>query len=126
MTPGLTRVVVSSLDLSRVAERVPEPPFPLARGVSVLSVIETEGPQRGTTFILQGPREASGAGTAWADRLRSAGWTTLRSYDGHRRVAGDAAGQVHWARRGADQLEAVVLRHDVATRWVVRVSRHAP
>jgi hypothetical protein len=126
MTPGLTRVVVSSLDLSRVAERVPEPPFPLARGVSVLSVIETEGPQRGTTFILQGPREASGAGTAWADRLRSAGWTTLRSYDGHRRVAGDAAGQVHWARRGADQLEAVVLRNDVATRWVVRVSRHAP
>jgi hypothetical protein len=75
---------------------------------------------------LQGPREAAGAATDWADRLRLAGWTTLRSYKGGRSVVGDAAGQVHWARRGAEQLEAVVLRHEAATRWVVRVSRHAP
>jgi hypothetical protein len=126
MTPGLTRVVVSSLDLSRAAARVPDLPFPPARGVRVLSVIETDGPRGATTFILQGPREAAGAATDWTDRLRLAGWTTLRAYDGRRSVVGDAAGQVHWARRGAEQLEAVVLRHDVATRWVVRVSRHAP
>ena len=126
MTPGLTRVVVSSLDLSRAAARVPDLPFPPARGVRVLSVIETDGPRGATTFILLGPREAAGAATDWTERLRLAGWTTLRSYDGRRSVVGDAAGQVHWARRGAEQLEAVVLRHDVATRWVVRVSRHAP
>jgi hypothetical protein len=126
MTPGLTRVVVSSLDLSRAATRVPDLPIPPARGISVLTVIESDGPPGETTFILQGPRDASIAAPEWVDRLRIAGWTTLRSYDGRRRVGGDEVGQVHWAHRGAEQLEVVVLRHGAATRWVVRVSRHAP
>ena len=126
MTPGLTRVVVSSLDLSRAAARVPDLPFPPARGVRVLSVIETDGPRGATTFILEGPHGASSAEAVWADRLRVAGWTTVRAYDGGRSVAGSAVGQVRWARRGAEQLEAVVLRHGRGTRWVVRVSRHAP
>jgi hypothetical protein len=123
MTSGLTRILVSSIDLSRAAARVPDPPFPPIDGTKVLSVIEMDGPQRATTFILQGPREASSAVTVWADRLRAAGWTALRAYDGRRSGAG--GGQVQWARRGAEQLEAAVLRHGVGTRWVVRVSRHA-
>jgi hypothetical protein len=125
MTPGLTRVVVSSLDLSRAAARVPDLPFPPARGVRVLSVIETDGPHGATTFILEGPHGASSAEAVWADRLRLAGWATVRAYDGHRGVLGSAVGQVRWARRGAERLEAVVLRHGRGTRWVVRVSRDA-
>jgi hypothetical protein len=105
---------------------VPDLPFPAVRGVTVLSVIETDGPRGATTFILEGPHGASSAEAVWADRLRVAGWTTVRAYDGGRSVAGSAVGQVRWARRGAEQLEAVVLRHGRGTRWVVRVSRHAP
>jgi hypothetical protein len=125
VTQGLTRVVVSSLDLSRAAARVPDLPFPAVRGVTVLSVIETDGPHGATTFILEGPHGASSAEAVWADRLRLAGWATVRAYDGHRGVLGSAVGQVRWARRGAERLEAVVLRHGRGTRWVVRVSRDA-